>query len=192
MKKSIIFCLGTLLLAGCGSSRISAQLQERLKNPLYAEQYYDLLLDRMVDLKIKEDPMLKNAKKAKVVEDTRLAALMQTREANTAQRQGTIGNLISSSEEVGGEVLLTDSSLYLGPTFETYPGPSLHVLITTVVDPREGTFPDPTSIDLGAIEDPFGAQTLAVPTLENLTAYRTVVIWDTKLERLYGFAQLSK
>lgn len=191
MKKTIILFLGSMLLAGC-SPELSVQLQDRLENPLYAEQYYDLLLDRMVDLKIKEDPILKDSAKAKVVEDTRLDALMRTKKANTAQREGMIGAFVSGAEEAHGEVLLTESALYLGPTFETYPGPSLHVLLTTVVDPRDGVFPDPTSVDLGAIEDPFGPQTFAVPKLENSIAYRTVAIWDTELERLYGFAQLAK
>lgn len=191
MKKTIVLCLGSMLLAGC-SPELSVQLQDRLKNPLYAEQYYDLLLDRMVDLKIREDPILKDSAKAAVIEDTRLSALMRTKEANTAQREGMLGAFISGVEEAHGEALLTESALYLGPTFETYPGPSLHVLLTTVVDPREGIFPDPTSVDLGAIEDPFGAQTFSVPKLENASAYRTVVIWDTKLERIYGFAQLAK
>lgn len=193
MKKNL-FLLLPLLLVSCkavpGGSGIT--LEERLQNPLFAEIYYDILLDRMVELDIQDDPILKDADKAKIVEDTRRDALAKAKAANTKQREGMMGNFISVAEETKGEALFVDATLYVGPTFESNPGPSVHVLLTTVVDPREGTFPDETSIDLGPLESPFGSQAMAVPPMEDASKYRTVVLWDTKLERIHGFAQMSR
>ena len=167
-------------------------LEQQLANPLYAEQYYDILLDRMVELDIQDDPLMQDASKAALVDNTRLDALKKAKEATQRQREGTIGQFIGASEEVRGEALYVDNMLYFGPTFETYPGPELHVFLSTVVDPRDVAFPDDTSMDLGRVESAFGAQSMAVPEVENPLLYRTVALWDTKLERLYGFAQLAQ
>jgi len=193
MKKLLSLTPVLLLLSACTSGPPQGMsLEERLKNHLFAEAYYDTLLDRMVELDIQDDPLLEDSGKASIVENTRRDALAKAKEATRKQREGLAGNFVPAKEQTGGEVLYVDNSLHFGPTFDTYPGPSLHVLLTTIVDPREGTFPDDTAIDLGEIQSPLGAQIIPVPEMEDTAKYRTVVLWDTKLERLYGFAQLSK
>ncbi|MEK7591434.1 MAG: DM13 domain-containing protein [Patescibacteria group bacterium] len=192
MKKALF--LFPLLLVACKGTPPGSgiSLEQRLENPLFAEVYYDVLLDRMVELDIQDDPILKDEDKAEIVEDTRRNALAKAKVANTKQREGMMGNFVPITEETKGEALFVDSTLYFGPTFEANPGPSVHVLLTTVVDPREGTFPDETVIDIGPLESPFGAQAIMVPAMEDASKYRTVVLWDTELERIHGFAQLSK
>ena len=181
-----------MFLSACAAPNGTMTLEQQLANPLYAEQYYDILLDRMVELDIQDDPLMQDANKAALVEDTRLEALKKAKEATQRQREGALGVFIGVKEEVRGEALYVGNMLYVGPTFETYPGPELHVFLSTVVDPRDVEFPDDTSMDLGRVESAFGAQSMAVPEVENPLLYRTVALWDTKLERLYGFAQLAQ
>ena len=191
MKKSLPL-LAALSLAACSGAAGTVTLEQNLQNPLYAEQYYDVLLDRMVELDIQDDPLMQDASKAALVEDTRLDALKKAKEATQRQREGATGQFIGAGEEVRGEALYANNMLYFGPTFETYPGPELHAFLSTVVDPRDVEFPDGSSLDLGRVESAFGAQSMAVPEVENPLLYRTVALWDTKLERLYGFAQLAQ
>ena len=90
-----------------------------------------------------------------------------------------------------GEVVYVPNMLHFGTKFESSPGVSLRVYLTTVVDPRDVVFPDDTALDLGTLKNAFSAQSYNVPEVENPKLYRTAVIWDTKLDRLYGFAQLD-
>ena len=61
-----------------------------------------------------------------------------------------------------------------------------------LVDPRDVVFPDITSIDLGRIDYPYGAMSLPVHAKADAAKnLRSVVLWDAKLKRLHGFAQLS-
>jgi len=69
----------------------------------------------------------------------------------------------------------------------------LHVYLTNAVDPRDVAFPDPSAKDIGLIASPYGAQSYALAlTPDELKKYRTVVLLDRELNRIYGFAQLSK
>lgn len=196
MRKTLALSLGffTILLTGCATNtlpRPDTSLEEQLRNPLYAEQYYDELVERLVTLEIRNDPLFEDEEKKERVEKARRTALANANEANTLQDKGTKGNVLSMGEFAKGEVLYLENMLYFSPEFETVPGLSLHVFMTTVVDPRDVTFPDASAIDLGPLSDPYGAQALPVPPVDIPLAYRTVVLWDTVLERLYGFAQLS-
>lgn len=183
-----------ILLAGCSQDplpRSDTSLEEQLRNPLYAEQYYDELVERLVTLEIQKNPLLEDEEKKERVEKARSKALANANEANNLQDKGTKGNFLSMEEFAKGEVLYLENWLYFSPEFETVPGISLSVFMTIVVDPRDVNFPDVSAIDLGPLSDPYGAQALPVPPVDIPLAYRTVVLWDTVLERLYGFAQLS-
>ncbi len=183
-----------LLLTGCRSSTTdgTASLEERLKNPLYGERYAEELVDRMVEFKIQDDPILEDEKKAGIIEKTRKEWLEKGATARQKQNEGFRGQLITMKEYTRGEVLYADNTLYTGTLFTTAPGPNLHFHLTTVVDPRDVEFPDETAIDIGVLYSAYGAQTFSVPPVEDPQQYRTVVLWDNDLERLYGFAQLSK
>ena len=193
MQKILLsFALLPILLAGCTSSNSSGpNLEAHLLNPLYAERYYDNLVDRIVELEIQKDPILENERKKKIADETRRKALAGAQEAQKKQREGPRGFFIGVQEYAQGETLYLGDTLYLSTTFETDPGPSLHLYLSTIVDPRDTEFPDETTFDLGRLESPYGVQQYAVPEVEDPLLYRTAVLWDTKLERLYGFAQLS-
>ncbi len=192
MKRLFVLLLPLLVLAGCASKPPQLTLEEALLNPLFAEQYYDMLVDLIVELEIKKDPLLEDKRKKATADEARRDALAKAKEATKVQREGTMGGFVPAKEFAKGEVLYRENRLFLGSTFETSPGPSLHLFLSTVVDPRDTAFPDDTSIDLGRLESAFGAQQYSVPPMDNPLLYRTVVLFDTKFERIYGFAQLSK
>lgn len=187
--KKLSFPLAVLLLAACAPGT-SADLRMRLENPLYAEQYYDELVDSMVNMELQNDPLVKDPAMKELIEETRTEALRLSNEADEQQNKGLIGAIMSDFGYAAGEALLLDNTLYLGATFSTIPGPELHVYLTTVVDPRDGTFPDDTAMDLGAIHNAYGDQSYDLPEETDPTGLRTLVLWDEQLKRIYGFAQL--
>ena len=68
----------------------------------------------------------------------------------------------------------------------------MRVYLTTAVDPRGVNFPDASALSLGLLQTPYGAQEYAFDESDSNPEFRTVVLYDTRLERIYGFAQLSK
>jgi hypothetical protein len=190
MKRYVRVLPMLLLLAACSKPAVSDELATRLENPLYAERYYDSLVDFMADLVIQNDPLTKDSATNAVIEKTRVDSLKLAQEATQKQSEGMMGVLVSDGEYVIGEVLLVDNTLYLGPDFETLPGPNLHAYMSTVVDPREGTFPDSSAVDLGLIGSAFGAHSYDVPKTSSGTL-KTLALYDTQLKRLFGFAQLN-
>lgn len=200
MRTTLLWTIAiTTLLAGCTTTYVASPtndppLAERLHNPLYAEYYFDDLTEQMLTLALREDPSLQDATIRNMVDRTRTESLERAAAAVKAQKEGRIGPFLSDRELVFGEALLLDHVLYFGPTFDSAPGPSLHTYLTTVVDPREDVFPDPTAIALGPLKDQYGAQSFAVPPdaeSGSTIPLRTVVLWDNELEILYGFAQLA-
>lgn len=185
--------LSTLLLAACSSQATEiTSLEDRLTNPLFTERYAEELVDRMVEFKIQGDPILEDEDKAEAIEDARKKWLEIARNARKRQREGFIGFLITVKEPVKGEVLYVDNTLYTDTTFTVAPGPNVHIYISTVVDPRDVEFPDESAIDIGKLQSAYGAQRYSVPLVEEPQLYRSVVLWDKDLERLYGFAQVNK
>lgn len=185
-----------LLLSSCRGAR-TLTLEERLNNPLFSEYYYDDLVQRMVDIEIGSErkdnaELLGDSARKSIMDETRRSALAAAKEAVGRQAEGRIGSFIPVAEFVKGEVLLLPEALYFGPDFDASPGPQLHLFLTTAVDPRDSTFPDETAIDIGRLENAYGAHEHSLPTLENRDALRTVVLFDSALQRLYGFAQLRQ
>ena len=188
--RRIALALGFLALAGCnGGLRTSATLEQKLANPLFAEYYFDDLVERMVELDIQNDPVLKDARKKSLVDEIRRDGLQRAKEATKKQLEGSAGSFVPADGYAQGEVLAVDGRLYLHPQFLTVPSPSLHIFISNALDPRDGTFPDESAQDLGLLLSPYAEQDYAMPA--NDKPFRTAVLWDTKLEKLIGFAQLS-
>lgn len=197
MKKPLLAAALCATLAGCayGMPKQDALLKDQLRNPLYAEFYYDDLSEQMIGVALRDDPMMRDASKRSIVDRTRTRALEHSALALKAQEHGITGAFISDLQLMSGEALLLDGVLYIGPTFDAAPGPSQSLYLTTIVDPRDGTFPDPTAQNLGGLKDQYGAQAYDVSKLPAPTgsgSYRTVVLWDDDLGMLYGFAQLHK
>lgn len=181
-----------LLLAACsGASTGSATLDQKLKNPLYAKHYYEDLVGQMVTLEINNDPILKTAKK--VVDDTRIDGTKLAQNAVDTSSNNPHGSFISDKHLVQGSALAIGSTLYLGSDFQSTPGPSLHIYLTSAVDPRVVQFPDTTAVDLGTLQDPYGAQQFSIPEQKTgAPELRTVVLWDNAIGMAYGFVQLGK
>ncbi len=201
MKRAYVLPLLALplLLSGCGNSigipERDTSLNDLLRNPLYAEHYYDDLTEHMVNLSLHQDPILLVPSIQKTVDRTRSRSLQHATLAKKAQDQGSRGSFLSDRSLVSGEALFLHNILYFGPTFNATPGPSLSVYLTTTIDPRDAAFPDPTAVRVGGVHNHYGAQSYAVAA-EKLptgtgTTLRTVVLFDDELELLYGFAQLS-
>lgn len=193
----VLFLAATTLVgcgAGFGIPANDASLEDNLRNPLYAEYYYDDLTGQMVDLALQENPILDEPGIRDTVDRTRTRSLQQAAIADKAQLTGRRGGFLSDRSVAAGEALLLDGTLYFGPTFDAAPGPKLSVYLTTLIDPRDEAFPDPTAVRLGGIKNQYGAQAYAVPEQPDAgtgAALRTVVLWDDDLGLLYGFAQLA-
>ncbi len=175
------------LLTACGSSA-SVTLDSHLQNPLYAEQYYDAQVENMVNMIIASGSMLQDPAVKDAVNDTRLEGLRLAKEATAKQAQGAMGGIMSDTQSALGEVLLLDGTVYLGPDFRVVPGINVHAYVSTVVDPREGEFPDETAQDLGPVRNTFGNAVYPGADLEN--AY-TFVLYDKGTKQVVGFAQLT-
>lgn len=192
MKRSLLL-LAPLLLVACKTTTSDISYDALLKNPLFVEQYAEQLVETMVNLEIYEDPIVEDVAKKKVIDATKEYWLQQAVQARKDQRNGMKGNFIQITEYTEGEVLFTGDAVHFGPTFSVSPGPELRVILTNAIDPRDVTFPDETAIDVGELTVPYGAQSFILKEkIEDITQYRTVVLWDKKLDRLYAFAQMSQ
>ena len=196
MKISHFLFISGLLLTACSptlSGPLSYPLQERLRNPLVAEHYWSGLAEHMADLVRFEEPITKDPVKMAAIDSARLRALDLVAKARALKAEGISGMFLQPTlhETALGEVLLRGSTLSFSANFLADPNPSVHVYLTTIVDPRDGAFPDATSLDLGLLQTTFGAQEYAVPEGENNSAFRTTVLYDTTLGRLISFAQMS-
>jgi|GEM_PF-415090 len=201
MKRFLLpLAASTALLAGCGNivglPERDQALQDQLRNPLYAEFYYDDLTEQMVNLALQQDPILDEPGVRATVDRTRTRSLQHANLANKAKDKGIRGSFMSDRGLTAGNVLLLENVLYVGPTFDSAPGPSLTMYLTTLVDPRDETsFPDSTAVRLGTVKNQYGAHSYAVPSQPETTSsgarLRTAVLWDDDLGMLYGFAQLA-
>jgi len=162
-----------------------------MTNPLFAEEYSKTMVDRLTNLEIGKDPILEDEKMAQFVQKKKIEWKESDRKARKLQKQGMIGQIIEIKEHSKGQALLIQNILFLGPGFVSMPGPDLRLFLTEAIDPRDLDFPDASSIDLGIVESPIGAQRYKVPMTENYERLRTAVLFDVSLGRLYGFAQLS-
>ena len=175
-------------------ARQDAGLKDQLRNPLYAEFYYDDLTEQMIGIALSDDPMMQDPAKRAIIDRTRTRSLEHASVALKAQDKGMRGQFRSDGDLVFGDALLLDGILYFGPTFDAAPGPSQSLYLTTLVDPRDAAFPDATAVRVGGPKNQYGAQAFDVSALAPASGtgtLRTVVLWDDELERLYGFAQLQ-
>jgi len=198
MKRFVpIIATACLLLASCTkpalpTGQANPNPETLMENPLFVERYAEELVDSMAEMKIQNDPILEESGKEAVIDTTRVFWMERAKEARRAQLEGRSGVFLPAKEFAKGEVLFLGQTLFFDTLFEATPGPELHVYFTTIVDPRDVEFPDETAIDLGVIQSAYGAQSYELPVLENPILYRTVVLWDAQLERVYGFAQISE
>jgi len=191
MKYLLPILSASFLLTGCFQSE-QMTTAERMVNPLFAERYAEAMIGRMTELEIQNDPLLEDEEKRQLALKTKEHWMKLAREARKTQQEGKNGFFVTVKEYTQGEALLLGNTLYFDTTFETDPGPTLHVFLTTRIDPRDVEFPDETSVNVSPLSSPYGAQRYTLTQTDSLDELRTVVLFDTKLGRIYGFAQLSK
>jgi hypothetical protein len=194
MRRSSLLIL-PLLLAACTDApapTLDQTLNDRLQNPLFAERYWDEMADTMGNLRINNDPLIQDADKAAIADRQRESAVELSRLARQKRSNGLFGGFIRAQESVEGFALLAGNMLYLSSDFSVVPGPSQYLYLTTDVDPRDVTFPNDNALNVGALHSTYGAQTYVLPDGAQEQGYRTLVLWDAKLERMYGFAQLAQ
>ncbi len=183
--------ISTLTLGACQATT-RGTAQATLSNPLVAEQHNADLIERLSSLLATKDPKWNEGRIGKRLEYEVQNALKAREAATATLRTGTNGPFAKVEEDILGKAALVGNTLYFGADFLTYPGPELHVYLTTVMDPTTAEFPDPTAIDLGPLASAYGAQAYLVPQKKEQVGYITVVLYDSLLKRIYGFAQLSK
>lgn len=189
MKTPLSLLCITILLSACARISVSS---EDAKNPLVLSRYGEELADTMADLVIQADPLLKDEPMKARVNDAIAKGKEIASEARLLEKEGFMGTLIPVKGDSVGTVLYLHDTVFASTDFYETPGVNVRVYLTTVVDPREGTFPDDTAVDLGPLPTTFGAFSLDVPKLQEPELLRTVVIWDAALKRMHGFAQLSR
>ncbi|MBI2117499.1 hypothetical protein HYT95_01235 [Candidatus Peregrinibacteria bacterium] len=192
LRRTLIGFSLFISLTGCLPTGSKTQQHDPFDNPLYAKRYYDELLENLVSLSLHKDPMLQEKGKEKIIEHARRDALAKAQEAEQKQQVGTRGVFIPMEEYARGTALLAGNTLYLSTDFEATPGLSIRLFLTTAVDPRDVKFPDADAMDLGPLKSAYGAQAFPATLPLNPILYRTAVLWDTALERLIAFAQLSE
>lgn len=196
MRHLTLLLPALLLLSACSSTGQS--LSENLKNPLFAEYYYQDLATTLADVEINATlpgnaALLKDPARKALLEQQKTQA---TQNASTAQKvrdRASTGDFVSANESEQGTVMLVDGTLFTNPAFNSPAGPSLHIFLTTVIDPTDkpSAFPDSSALDLGLVNQPYGTSSYTLPSGAAKTHYRTVVLYDTMLRSIYGFAQLS-
>jgi len=178
-----------ILLGGCTAGK-GTSIAEQNRNPLTASRYGDELADRMASIVIGKDPVADDAGTRKAIDEAITNGKELSATARMRQSEGMLGGFIGMKQGVYGFGLLLGTTFYTSSDFASDPGIDLHLYLTTVVDPRDIQFPDPTALDLGPLQSVYGAQEYTLE--EDSAGMRTAVIWDRRLKRLYGFAQLSK
>ncbi len=194
MKRTSALLIAPLLfLSACAAHQTQTMtLDDQLQNPLFALRYYEDLTEQMVSLQLRNDPILKDGGKKSTVESTRVRATKLAQDAVDVVNANLRGDIISDADLSLGRASLIGKNVYFGTDFVATPGPSLHVYVSNALDPRLERFPDKTAVDLGLLKNPYGAQTMDIPETTEGATYRTIVLWDNSLGRIYGFVQLKK
>lgn len=188
MKKLLLLAV---LLTGCTPGAVS--LDKLLKNPLYAEYYYSDLADRLATIEINREvtqnkPITDNAELMRILTETKDRATANAAAAQKARDRAGVGGLVPVLEDVRGQVMLIDGTLFTGPTFDTPPGVDLQLYLSPSIDPRDVVFPDDGSVAIGPVTHHYGAAAYDAPHGHQ---WRTAVLYDLALHRIYGFAQLT-
>lgn len=192
MKHALLAC--ALLLAGCAPA--SLPLDTLLQNPLYAEFYYNDLADRMATIEVNATApanaaILENAELKATLTAAREQAATKAAEARSARDRGATGGFVPVLEQPSGQVMLIDGVLFTGPTFNTPPGADLQLYLSPAIDPRDVVFPDTAAVSLGPVQQHYGAGAYRAVAAPAGTHWRSVVLYDRALRRIYGFVQLA-
>lgn len=190
MRTTPIIPFLLLALTACSAGQTS--IPEQNNNPLTASRYGDELADTMANFIIGNDPIVNDPDMRALIESEIERGKDIAAAAREIHSEGALGAIIGLKAATTGFALYHENTLYFSSDFSTNPGASLHVYLTTIVDPRDTEFPDSTAIDLGKLQAAYGPQQYSVPSQKEEDKLRTVVLFDSKLKMVYGFAQISK
>lgn len=191
MKLAPLLLVVTLLFSACSTTQRTS-IEEQNENPLVAARYGEELADNLANLIIQKDRVVSDAVSLQMIQEEIVRAKAIVARAEAIQKDGMRGAIIGIGADVQGHALTLDGRLYLSSDFYVEPGVDLHIYLSQAVDPRDQIFPDPSAIDLGEIQSVYGAQAYDISTRESPELYRTIVLWDRSLKRLWAFGQLSK
>jgi hypothetical protein len=167
-------------------------MQDRLKNPIFAERYWAELVEHLTDFQRIKHPLAKDPITSAVLDAEKNRATARLAEVRKVSAEGLHGSFAKVTDEMQGAALLVNSTLYFGTDFLAFPEPEQHVYLTTIVDPTDTEFPDATAVDIAELESPYGMQQYAIPSDRMDTRFRTVVLYDRRLKVITGMAQLGK
>jgi hypothetical protein len=194
MKRLLLPLSLILLLAGCARQDIgqaNVRWENLMQNPLYADQYWLDMVNSMVEMQLQEPDLAKNKTLLATVDEVRRNALLREQAESRKRREGKEGSFIQVKGFAEGRVLLRGTTLSFSPDFSTVPGPNLRIYLSPSLDPRDAAFPDKGSVNVGRLESPYGAQEYLLSEKTDTQPLRTAVLYDPKLDRMYGFAQLQ-
>ena len=92
--RSSLLLAPLLLLTACQGippARSDIKLDERLRNPLFAERYWDDMADTMANMVIKKDPVIKDDIKASIADHARKSAVELSQLAQNKRHEGLFG-----------------------------------------------------------------------------------------------------
>jgi hypothetical protein len=189
MRSSLLSLLLALPLAACTSSGLVPDPALHLQNPYvrYAEEA--AVVDGLTSIEILPLAARLTTEQRQALAVRKAEAIRRTEEAQALIDTGRRGAFVPAQLEVTGRVALLGDVLYVGPDFFSPGGVDVRLMLTTVVDPRDGAFPDETAMDVGALPYVSGAWSLPVALPEG-HQFRTVVLYDRALGIVQGFAQI--
>jgi hypothetical protein len=163
-----------------------------MDNPLFAERYWADIVEHMADFIRSGHALYKDPVTAAVIDAQKNRATARLTEVRKKKEAGLTGSFAKEIDDILGSVLLLNGTVYFGTDFLAYPEPDQHVYVTTITDPRETSFPDATSVDLGELESPYGAQQYVIPAERVDPRFRTVVLYDRQFKTILAIAQLGQ
>lgn len=180
----------TVLLTACSQTN-SVSLDAALQNPLFAERYSEEIIERLTSLQIQEDKDVTNPETLTKIEKTKAEWQKVSDEASDMRFEGKYGrfSLVNNQDFVTGGVLIYKDTLYLSTDFEALPSPNIVLYASSAVDPRESeVFPSESDIKLLTLQSPYGMQ--SYPVEIDTSTLKSIVMYDTFLNRIIGFAQM--
>ncbi len=183
-----------LLLTACSNNLQSMDVQSYFaNNPVAAEEAATALGQVYVGMIVNEKAELQKNDLFDEVDRMRAEAGAAIEAATRERKNGLLGQFIPFKQYTAGVVVVRpkDGIIFTGTTFESDPGPDLHLYASVVSDPREGVFPDESAKDLGLMGFTYGPQTMTFDATLWNDDFRTLIIYDAKLKRVYGFAQVG-
>lgn len=188
----------SLLTVSCTSGPARQTLEDLQRNPLMAETIADNTIDYVTRLQIRAGVEGRELDPAtlRAIDQTLVDHRTLRDKAHVQEDAGKRGEIFGIDNDFArGNVLLSDTSLFFGYSFEMDAAPDMHVYLAQHIAPHtsEDLFSAPT-MDLGSLQNLIGPQEypLGELTPEDRNAYRTVAFYSVPLKRVVALAQVRQ